>query len=318
MDNNDLYKNRSVASVIRESYFLMLTNLRRIFSKTWLPVVALSLVGALVTFCIPDAQTLHQAPAPLTRQEAMMNIVRMVGPLIALTVGFFGVANWLTAKLTSLLNARSFRHNLRRALSCYGVLLTLFTIVGLIVFVGEMLIGFQMAEKGVTPERMQTVGRALSCGVTGVLFVVSLPLAYSAMSYIINEKTKLREILSSGYLYGLRHWGYLFTAAFLAGIISLLIILVISAPTFILSAAVSIDDYGTMIMGDESGLPSKFQLLVWMTNFITTFVLSYVGVWLFFVFYYTYGHLAAKRTAKRSCVDVNAKATGAEEDGKQR
>lgn len=291
MDNKELYKHRSVAAVIGAATLLLLSNLKKIFRKTWLPVVALSLVGALVTFCLPDAQALHDASAPATREEALMSIVRTAAPPVLLAVAFFGTACWLVARLACMLNGNAFASNLKRALSNYGLLLAVFFGLGIIVFAFEFFVGAKMAEHQVAVEKAQRDSYIISAAVAVACFVLLLPLSYSSMRYIIDKDIKLKTVVAGGYLDGLRHWGNLFMTAFLSGIIALLVALVAYMPTFLLSVAVSMNDFGVIVMGDESGLPAHFRLLAYLTNFFTTFVMAYLGVWLFLVFYYAYGNL---------------------------
>ncbi len=290
----ELYKVRSLAHCFKAAYDLYSTNLRNIFRKTWQPAAAIALVNALLTtFLLPlfagNVAARQPAPSPVVIGLALLLV------LVAAT----GCMTWLTSAVVSLLNGYSLRANFKRVLRLYLVFVGIGIVLGLLVL-GLAFIPLATAKGMPTPQNIM-----LSGGITllawVVIMVCLLPLAYSTMKFYIEPDQKIKDVFGRPYRKGWHFWGYLFLMMLIVGIICGVIYVVVMMPEIILQSAAQLDGAGRNL-GDPSGLPGYFPLLVFIATLICATVWTYVMVWAFMVNYYAYGHIEAKIAAKAELV----------------
>ena len=75
--------------------------------------------------------------------------------------------------------------------------------------------------------------------------------------------------------------------------------LIMSVPTIVLSMA-NIANYNSVLVGDPSALPSTMPAIWGLSTLITTFIASYIGIWVFLLFYYLYGSLATREKERNN------------------
>ena len=119
------------------------------------------------------------------------------------------------------------------------------------------------------------------------------------MKYVMEPETKLRRIIFKSYATGLRHWGLVFTALFLAALCVALCALLVSIPLFIVIAADSMSVYGVNVLGDPTGLPSYFTTIQVIVFALTFFIWAYINIFTVFVCYFLYGSIETREKEKR-------------------
>ena len=131
-----------------------------------------------------------------------------------------------------------------------------------------------------------------------VLLCLLLPLAYIVMRYILNDGIGFWKQFRIGYGVGMRHWGFIFVVVLVAAIVEMLLIMLLSLPAIILSAANTQSIMGVAI-GDPVGLPSYMPALAAGTFLIIGFLQAYVMLSVLFPIYYMYGSIDAQEQEKQ-------------------
>lgn len=264
---------------MKSAFNLFASNLKKIILRTWLPS---ALASACAAACVVGLQ-IHNALAATLTAAAF--------GLLA-----YAAAAWTGCAVVSLLNGKSFRSNLPRAIK---LALLLFA-VGLALLLLAELAGtvpfFLKGSKGISESTVMLSG-GITLATMLLFLLLSLPLWYSSWKYLIEPDGKLSHVVGCDYLQGLRHWGRLFVIALLTALIAGIISVVLLMPVAIAGQALALDNMGTA-MGDASGLPTYFYALVFFTVLIVSFVSVYILTWVGITFYYGYGHIAAKIAAR--------------------
>lgn len=198
--------------------------------------------------------------------------------------------------IVSLLNGKSFRSNLPHVV---GLALLLLAVDIVLVLLTQLLGAIPFFVKGVKGinENIIMLSGSIIVASALVFMLLALPLWYSSWKYLIEPDRKLPRVIGRDYVTGLRHWGYLFIIALLTFIIVGVIDVVLYMPMAIAGQAMAFDNMGKT-MGDASGLPSYFMVMVFFTALIIAFVSTYVLTWVGITFYYGYGNIEAKIAAK--------------------
>lgn len=275
----ELYKIRSIGGCMKSAFDLYATNLKTIILRSWIPALIMSV-------CI----------------SAMVIVMQIPNAIIAaVTSTLFGLLayagyTWFNCTIVSLLNGKSFRSNLPRVIRLVLLLLC----ISIILFgISELAGTIPFFIKGVKGINEQTL--ILSAIITFAMMLIfallTLPLWYSSFKYVMQPNSKLTQIIGHDYIGGLKHWGYLFIIALLTLIILGVIYIVLYIPIYITMQAMQFDTIGK-VLGDSSGLPTYFNILVFFTVIVISFVNTYVLTWACFNFYYAYGHIEAKNKAK--------------------
>ena len=96
----------------------------------------------------------------------------------------------------------------------------------------------------------------------------------------------------------MRHWGFIFVVVLVAAIVEVLLMMLLSLPAIILSAANTQSIMGVAI-GDPVGLPSYMPALAAGTFLIIGFLQAYVMLSVLFPIYYMYGSIDAQEQEKQ-------------------
>ena len=137
-------------------------------------------------------------------------------------------------------------------------------------------------------------------GIVGLLFLLQIPAyCYATVKCLRDRELKPFKAFGSCWWGGIRHWGFLFKVFFITGIITLIIDCVVFLPTAVILIASSVDAFGQLVMGDPSGLPSTFPVWQCLSIALSTFILAYVGIWLYLNFFYATCSLDVRDQKKR-------------------
>ncbi len=291
----EIYKIRSFGSCIQTAYDLFGKNLKTIFRRTWLPVIAVALLAALTAFVsLPQANLLEST------SQLMLEYGRYflaTGIIVLLMVV---VSVWLNTTVVSLLNGRNRAKNaprvIRLTLLFVGLWVTGLAITGIASGIPYLFTSEEGAVSPMTPFYALTLGTVIF-----LLFVAFLiPTFYSSFKYLMEPEQKLSRVLGKSYRIGLRHWGFLFVLFLLVVIIVAIIFCISQMPSVILATAKQFDNNG-LSLGDATGLPSYFAVLTFAATFICQIIWMYVIIWADFVYYFAYGSIEAKlRQIKKS------------------
>lgn len=285
----ELYKIRSLAHCAKVAYELYASNFGRIVRRTWLPALVLSVVLALGHLLshqfplLPDAATGGEMPG-----------WQPLAVLFGTAVAALPAAVWTNAAVASLLNGMAFRANLGRMARLAGVL-TAIAVVALAVVGGVGVLPLaRSAPEDAGHAALLSGGVALLAAV--VVAVCMLPIGYSATKYSMEPSLPVSTVVGKAYRRGWRHWGLLCSATLLTGIVTMVLGVVVLMPVAVTQLAFLSDQMG-VAMGDASGLPATFPLLVFMAVLASAMLMVYVMVWVLLVFYYLYGTIEARRGA---------------------
>lgn len=280
MIESELYKYRGYAGCVKAATDLMCGKFKTIFKSTWMSVVALSLVCSV-------AAAYFSAPATVTTPVELLWTV-VLPMLLASLLGLSSQA-WLYGNLSNLQNTQGRRKNFFRSLR---VLLSLGSIaVILCVALTWLCAAVQSAKASVGILALVTMASAIAA------VVVFLPFVYASAKHLVTGTTPLKHVFTKDYREGWRHWGFLFVLMFVVTVIAVLVALFVMSPVMVLQMA-TLNNDACIMLGDSSALPGGFWLLNFVVSFIVQFVVAYVDVWVFFVFFYAYGTIEERRTAR--------------------
>lgn len=275
----EIYKIRSFGGCMKSAFDLYATNLKKIIVRTWLPALLTSLCVAV---CVMASQ--------------LSNVIlsTLISTLFALLA--YASFAWFSCIIVSLLNGKSFRSNLPHVVGLALLLLAVDIVLVLLTQLLGAIPFFVKGVKGINESIIMLSGSIIVASAL-VFMLLALPLWYSSWKYLIEPDRKLPRVVGRDYVTGLRHWGYLFIIALLTFIIVGVIDVVLYMPMAIAGQAMAFDNMGKT-MGDTSGLPSYFMVMVFFTALIIAFVSAYVLTWVGITFYYGYGNIEAKIAAK--------------------
>lgn len=299
-----LYKNRSYRSVISAGFGLYFTQFRLFFKASWIMALIYAAVfAALGTLCaikLPAItaeimkQTLVQHQL-LTREIAEEYLITG-GIFIVLTLLYIVVEAFTFATVLNKLKEHQDTDKMTVPRKWFGVRTKLMgrTLKGYLFSLLVILIPV-LVIAGVIYVLLKYVALApITLEVTALiatLFIVvlSFPLIYVAMKYILN-KGGYFSVFSKAYGTGLSHWGHIFTTCLIGGIIISILMGIFCLPAIVLTQANVMAQEG-FLNGDPLGMPDYANLLTIVTFFLTGFVLVYLYMPLLLVCYYMYGSI---------------------------
>ncbi|MBR2103386.1 MAG: hypothetical protein IJ928_11670 [Prevotella sp.] len=291
LKQEELLKSRSYAATLRTAYKVYAVNFRAIIGHIWPYWLAMSVVAGWFIWQAMSLSADHFSMAKL-----LWFIISGAVTAVAYVV-FYG-------RTFMLFNPESQKWNTVRALKL--LLWTfLLALVVMIVTVAAAVGGVFLLQEpaAITPPAAEAAAVSPAFpimkifGVTMVTILILslalLPFLYVGMRYVADTSSRMHKMLWKGYLRGLRHWAYLFLTFLVAGIFIALSELFVTMPLGILSYCNQLSALG-QAMGDPSGLPGHFGLLVFVTAAATYLLLVLINIFFLFVAYYAYGSVEAK------------------------
>lgn len=276
-------KSRSYTACLSEANKMLFDNIRAIFGRTWTYCTALAVVAAVYLSLYSHAMIYGNSTA-LTASLCVLSTI-----MLAAEIAYY-------ARIMFLINGRPMKWNIIRTAKLAACYICFIMLISLL-FTG-ITYAVILAKQPVTPLQLQPL-LATFGAITLAISLLMLPYVYVAMKYVMEPETKLRRIIFKSYATGLRHWGLVFTALFLAALCVALCALLVSIPLFIVIAADSMSVYGVNVLGDPTGLPSYFTTIQVIVFALTFFIWAYINIFTVFVCYFLYGSIETREKEKR-------------------
>jgi len=274
MIETNLYKDRGYTGCLHAAFELMCSRFGTIMRATWIYALLCS-VGYGLIFLFNNIY------------------------VTAISIIVMFVSGVLTAsRVVTLLNDRHFSHNVRH---CFKV--GLFNVFGTVFYMclAAGIIYCILHFSGVTVITNNAYGYIISFSVLFlvgcILFVFAIPLAYSETHYLIEADSSFAGIFGRPYRHGFRNWGFLAVVYILTAIIQSILSIVLFLPYVVLLMAMQTDARG-VALGDASGLPGSFSILLFGVCVLTSFIWVYLATWNGLVFYYAYGRIESRSKTK--------------------
>lgn len=286
----ELYNSRSFSACIKAAYTLMLTNLKTILRRTWLPVLCYALVATLLTFInVPD-KGIH---------DIGMSHPFLTLTLMAVSIVLFLVTTiWTISTVCGLLNDSTRKQNIRRSTLVVLMEALFLAIMGGLVMLSQQMLVTQSPQFPEAETASPSWTAVLPLAGIVILMVFLLPFFYSAMKYLMEKDSPLRAMFGHDYLTGFKHWGFLFLAGFISLIIVSIIMVITLIPFDVLLMAQITNQLG-MLDGDPNGAPDYFLALFIVITVISMFLVIYESLWIFLVNYYVYGSIRTQEKERK-------------------
>ncbi|MGI6243808.1 MAG: hypothetical protein ACOYJK_09815 [Prevotella sp.] len=286
----ELYKIRGLAKCVKAAYDLFSTNLTTILRRTWLPVTVF-----VIIFSVGRMLYISQSASLASATWVTNDHWQWILGSILVTLLTIASAIWAYSAAVSLLNGLSVKRNIPRIFRFALLVIAIGFVVGLIM--GGITVLPSVTKDHAASSQSPMLYSAISILLLVLLLILAVPAYYSSLKYLIEPQQKIGSVLGKPYRKGWHYWGFLFTTALLTSIIVGVLSLVIMAPNYLILSA-RIADFQGMSMGDASGLPSYFKFLALIASMISTFIYVYLMIWALMVYYYAYGTLEAKLSAR--------------------
>lgn len=272
----ELYKSRSLSACLKSALDTVCNNAKTIICNTWLPALIYALAAAAL---------------PITDGNEVKDMVlKLIICLATVTANAL-----LFGKVATMLNGKKLKHNVKRIIWVSLLMLGITVLAVMILSAIFVLTNNWALSAGST----NTMSYALiACGVIIIIMGVTLlPTAYSCMNYIYGNDTTFGSIFGKPYMTGMKSWGFLFMINLLLGIICTIVLIPILAVPLTLGIA-NAANMGSMILGDENGLPSYFIPLYYLASVLSSFLIAYIAIWAHIAMYYAYGNIKYKHDKK--------------------
>lgn len=266
---------------------MLFDNIRSIFSRTWIYCLVLALASAAYLSLYIHAM-LYGNTTWLTVALCAVSLITLCAE-----IAYY-------ARAMSVVNGQPMKWNIKRCTilaACYIAFCVIIAFVYAAVFYGVT-----MAKQPATLYDMMPTFYILG-GVSIVIYLLFLPFIYVGMKYLVETDSKLEKIIFKSYMTGLRHWGLIFTALFLATLCAIICAVLVSAPMFIVLAANSLSVYGVNFIGDPTGLPSYFTAIQLVVYALTFFIWAYINIFIIFVCYFLYGSITTREKEKNEMLN---------------
>lgn len=316
-DDLTLMKARSYRRVLAAGFRLYTENFRRLFKASWqmalLYALSCGALGTLTSVKLPEMTAtlvqqfmVMQAFSLDTAQQYALALLEILG------LTLLGVATLSLASATILNKLKEHRDTgaittpphwltatpalMERTVK--GVFLTLLLLlVPLVVFVGALALAETLSPQ-FTLRHLTTVAVTFSV-CTLVVLLLSLPLMYVLMKYLMEAPCGYFRTLSQHYGRGMRHWGALFLVFFLSSLLVQIAALIVMMPSHILNFANQQAHMGLLI-GDPLGMPSYMMPLTFVTFMLCCFIQFYISQVTLVHHYYIYGSIETKEYEKNT------------------
>ena len=309
--NNEetLMKSRSVGSAVTEGFRLYLDHFKRIFRFSWLGGLVYAVVSGIInTYFVMEFPRMSllglTTPADTSSQLRMLSellpLLLMI-PLVMVAMIFFSsygfsvlrrhLATGTIPYPQKLINFDG--PTLWRTVKCYLCMLVVSLVFMVVVAVFSALAAWGLG--GVT-------GIVLMVLIEIVAIVLTLPLWYVSMRYMLTDGTGFWSLLGHGYSVGLRHLGYIFAVEMVEIAAVVLVNFVVSVPSFVLMSANMLAQAGA-VNGDPLGMPPFMGTLTLVIFILAGFLSAYILLSILFPSYYMYGSIEQQEAEKQEVKD---------------
>ncbi|BCS84117.1 hypothetical protein prwr041_00100 [Prevotella herbatica] len=289
MENN-LYKSRSIYGCVKDAFNLLNLNILTILKKTWMPAIALAVISTIYIIGCKNVMI-----ANLSGQKLSYWIL----------LGFMFLAlcetmaqSWLMGKTYTLLNANSFKENLRKAffITLTNLFLTL-AITSIAFYSGGTAIAIFVSKHVFSPEKAMSISLIIQLAIMIIGYIFVLPFIFSTTKYIMGKDTKFVNIIGKDYHTGIKHLGFILIGQIITMLFYMVIMIVISLPFMIILSSYLFNQMGIM-NGDSDGTPSYLTFLLIAVSLLTTFLYTYIFVYFYIFCYYIYGAITQQEKEK--------------------
>lgn len=292
MKIEETYKSRSYGACINSAYRVIKDNFKSIIKKTWIVALIYSFVGgAFMMFNIPD-KYIHDIGMKNVGITELLFMITIACLFIIYFIFYALICKPLNQEKTSWNIIRSVKINL-------SFLIISIIVSGILVI---LLNAFHSPlYKYIANNQYSYIVMAVAVLVLIflLLLVVGLPLFYSSMKYMMDKDCALLHAIYTGYIKGIRHFGFIFITMFVVGIILGVICLFTITPFIIILLAQITSQFGAL-EGDELGTPEYFHLLLYVVSVISCFILLYINVMWIYVSFYVYGSIETQDNERKN------------------
>ena len=286
LKQSSISKSRSYISCLSEAHRMLFDNFRLIFGRTWMYFAALALLAALY-FSLYTHVLLYGNTTTLSVLISVASLVTLCAEVV------------YYARIMFLVNGRPMKWNIRRCAVLAGVYVLFWLVVALVY--AAVSYGVIQLKQTVNLLELRPMFIAFSC-VSMLIGVLLIPYVYSGVKYLVDPESKLKRILLSSYVTGLKHIGLIFIALFLAVLCVVICALFVSIPIIIVLIADAFSVFGVNYFNDPTGLPSYFHIIQYAVFTFTFFIWAYLNVFVVFVCYFLYGSIETREKEKREFI----------------
>ncbi|MBR1687051.1 MAG: hypothetical protein IJ710_00765 [Prevotella sp.] len=297
-----LMKARSAQSVLAAGFRLYNDHFSKFFKASWLMTLLYAAVfsaagtlaaiqtPALIARLMTTSPSAEQQAAVLTHLALLWGLF-MVGAIVE-TLTYATIVNKLDehSQTDTIATPASWWRIERRMMmrTLKGALST-----AVILFVFGFIWGFV---DGILPSQ-SVVALTVRCIVVGALILLSIPLPYVLMRYLLNGSLSYWPAFRHSYSTGLRHLGLSLTV-WLGALLTVFLLGLIAALPAMLLGFTNWEAQNGVLIGDPLGMPSYITHLTASTTFFTGILLVYLRIPLLCVNYYLYGSIEKRERQK--------------------
>lgn len=304
-------KSNSAVASIKLGYRLFAEKFKYLFKKSWLWAVLFGLVcgviGPITTIKMPSIVmdiTSNPANSSNLGKEYMillgiLSLLLIIGGIIEIVFYSSGLS-LLHEHLTNgkvekpstwfSLNKREAWRTLKGVLASLLIVIAVGCVAGLLYWGGE---------KTAWIKQGSYVGLTIWAVISVLLYlIVSVPLIFTTMKYVLDEDKKYWRLLTSDFHIGIKHFGYILLVAIFACMVIAVMTFILQLPAVILSTANYQANLG-VLFGDKLGMPPYIMPLTAFVFFISGFMQAYIRMSAVFPFYYLYGSIETQEKEKR-------------------
>ena len=277
-----LQKDRSVRACISSGYRLYMSNFKRILRYSWVAAILYAVISSMAgTIMITHPQlTLVSLPLLMIINSLFLSYGFAVLKQHQETGSIGWAPKWFS------LNTHIF---IRTLMAWFWTLLI------------SILLGCFLAAVGFVAIKYLSNYTAIACFALFVLliFVLTLPLDYTNMRFVLTDDIGYWRNLQQRYGIGMRRWGFIFLIVFITTLIGAVCAFITSFPAIILFIAGNEANMG-YLTGDPYNMPSYIGWLAAASCLIIGFIQAYILLSFLFPLYYMYGSIDAHENDKKN------------------
>ncbi len=281
--NNDILKSRSSLGCVSAALNILSLNFSKIFKATWMWVLMASLVAGLSAFIKTPASDTSTTPMAEALWLGLTILVSIVNILLNTRI-----ISGVIVMFTNQTQKKAFK----KVLMTWVLSLAITLALGAVIILAQTGIATFEAVQQLPPTTLIILQSAILCVCMLIVALLLSPFIYSVTKYIVVPDLKFSHIVGSNYHHGLRRLGFLFSTALAMVLIDALIMMLMCIPGIVTNMASNIDQAG-VLTGDESGLPTAFPWLNFLSTTLLMIVVGYLMIWGTLVCIYAYGSVEA-------------------------
>lgn len=294
MNENILFKYRSVTACMKASYDLISDNILSLLKKTWWAVLIYALLMSLTTYFQMPNKALHDWGEANPWSSYIIQTLVYLGAILGVFLAGGTIWSWL--------NKMSLKKNLLRFFASFiWVEVLVFLLSGISSFLLQALTDGKPLQPGdLSTSALLTCLEAMGIYIGGIIIylLIALPFTYLVPKVMLRKDGEKLQTWKS-FKIGFRNIGSSFAISFLCGLILTVIAAFLLLPTAVLSWSQTSAQLGAL-QGDPLGVPAYFNFLFILVLTITFFIIIYMGTWMLFSYIFLYGSIVTKEKSKEA------------------